>query len=248
MQSRMKNMSNVINIFSFEEEFALWGLQIKEHMLYMYQGLVEDLVKPNTLRQEAAQLHNDWHKMLGMNLLTITNPKEQVLQLLDKTLEYQIKVRTIIEQGDWIGWLSFSFVNHLVSESNYFKEKVVTPGYNLKRETDFWLLHHQTEIEASEKLLDPLEIELSELSKEYINQVKELRMDLDLLSNGSNLNMDELHNETKEVLNEYLSQTGMLQDSIKNKLILTNISLSLITHVIREGERAIQIFTALGQY
>ncbi len=245
MQSRLTNMKNKI-IFSFEEELNLWGLQVKEHLLFIYQGLVEDLINPNTLRSEAAQLHNDWHKMLETNLLTTTNPKEQVLQLLEKTLDYQIKIKKLIENNIWVGLLSYSFVGHLISESNYFKKKIINPGYNLKEETDFWLLHHQTEIEASEKLLDPLEIELSEISKLYVDQVKELRADLDLL--GSDLNMDELNDETQQVLNEYLVQTNSLKDGIERNLILTNISLPLINHVIREGERAIQIFAALAHY
>ena len=244
MQSRTKD----VVIFSFEDEFKFWGLQIKEHMLFIYQGLVEDLLKPNTLRQEAAQLNNSWHDMLETNPLTQTNFKQSVARLLDRTLDYQLKVQDLIKNNVWIGWLSYSFLDHLIMESNYFKDKIANPGYNLKQETEFWLLHHQTEIEATEKLLDPLEIELSEVSKMYVDQVRELRIDLDFINERSNLNVKELSGSTMEILNEYLNQTDELRGGIIRKSILTNISLPLINHVIREGERAIQIFTSLKQY
>ena len=234
-------------IFSFEDEFNFWGLQVKEHMLFTYQGLVEDLVTPNNLRQQASDLHNSWHTMLASNRATQPNFKAEVLVLLNATLEYQIAIQKLIENNIWIGWLSYSFMDHLINESYYFLDKINNPDYDLKREREFWLLHHQTEIEASEKLLDPLEMELSELAKIYVNQVKELRLDLDLLNATSSVDVNDLSNTTMEVLNEYLLQTGELRDGIQTKTVLTNISLPLINHVIREGERAIQIFTALGQ-
>src|SRR5688572_50708 len=145
MQSRTKD----VVIFSFEDEFRFWGLQIKEHMLFMYQGLVEDVVKPNGLRQEAAQLHNSWHTILSSNQISQSNFRTQVMSLLNNTLNYQIRIQDLIKNNIWIGWLSYSFLDHLISESNYFKNKILNPGYNLKYETEFWLLHHQTEIEAS---------------------------------------------------------------------------------------------------
>lgn len=244
MRSRVKDLV----IFSFEDEFKFWGLQIKEHMLFIYQGLVEDQTKPNTLRQEAAQLHNSWHNMLEINPLTQTNFKQTVIYLLDRTLDYQFKIQDLIKNNVWIGWLSYSFLDHLINESNYFKDKISNPSYNLKREIEFWLLHHQTEIEASEKLIDPLEITLCEIIKIYVDEVKALRIDLDFINERSNLNINELSDETKDILEEYLIQTDGLKDGIITKSILTNISLPLINHVIREGERAIQIFTLLGQY
>lgn len=206
------------------------------------------MVKPNDLRQESARLHNLWHKMLETNPLTQTNFKQSVMSLLNDTLNYQIKIQDLIKNNVWIGWLSYSFLDHLIMESNYFKNKISNPDYNLRQETEFWLLHHHTEIEASEKLLDPLEMELSEISKIYIDHVRELRIDLDLINENPDFDIKELKNATKEVLNEYLTQTYELRDGIITKIILTNISLPLINHVIREGERAILIFAALDQY
>ncbi len=229
-----------MKIFSFQEELQFWGLQIKEHMVFMYKGLVDNLSDPNTLKLEAAELHNSWHKILSCNQIS----KLKVMTLLNITLDYQIKVKKLIKDGIWIGWLSYSFVNHLISESNYFKDKMINPNYNMKTEINYWLLHHQTEIEASEKLLDPLETEYSEISKFYTNQVKKLRLDLNLLTK-STVKLLNLQSETIEILEEYLDQTEELKNGILTNTILTNISLPLINHVIREGERAIYIFSIL---
>ena len=59
----------------------------------------------------------------------------QVLSLLNITLDYQIKIQDLIKNNVWIGWLSYSFLDHLIMESNYFKDKIENPGYNLKGET-----------------------------------------------------------------------------------------------------------------
>jgi len=241
----MQARKDDITIFSFKDEFNFWGLQIKEHMLFMYQGLVEDLEKPHNLKSKAARLHNLWHNILIPDHASDNEFKIRVLELLQNTIDYQIDVQKLIEDNVWIGWLSFSFVDHLINESLYFKDKIENHKYSLKHEINFWLHHHQTEIEASEKLLDPLEVVLSEISKLYINQVKDLRADLPILESDGN--MDELNIETKVILNEYLNQTQDLRNGIVTKSVLTNVSLPLVNHVIREGERAIQIFQALEQ-
>lgn len=199
------------------KEIAFCKVQIKEHMLFIYQGLVDDLLKP-----QAVTLHQVWHKAC----------EENIKDLIEDTLKFQYILLDQLKHGPWIGWLSVSFVNHLIKETEYFKSKLL--GEITKQdEIKFWLWHHYSECEAAEKLLNPTEEELSFLIKDYVNYVKTLEKCF-----LKNKNCKELQN----VLDEYLNQTMILEKGILNYTIYSNISPILINHVIREGYYAIDVF------
>ena len=243
----------VRQLFTFEDEVSFWGLQIKEHMLFIYQGLVEDEVEKQTkivingnsinLKDEAMVLHYLWKNLVVSPNIDVNS----VLEAIDKTQKYQLRVQNIIKNGIWIGWLSFSFIEHLIMELSYFHNKIINNNYNLADEITFWLWHHESEMSAVEKLLDPLEIDLSEMIKNFSEKVKILEADLIILQNGNNDkdNESQFNSYTTDILFEYLNLTDMVRTGIEAANILTNISPKLINHVIREGERAIVIFNFL---
>lgn len=214
-------------VFTYNDEVVFWKRQIKEHQLFIYYGIID-----YALKNEALNLHNLWGDSMTPNQLSCLIEKTQQFQ---STLLSTVKVR-------WIGWLSFSFIEHLQKELMYFKQKLQNQDYNLKEELEFWLWHHESEMAAAEKLLDPKEEEWCEKIKQYISTVKILKNDLQTLKRGKRT----INKITEDVLLEYLTSTTQLEQMIKNKTVLSNIPLSLIQHVIREGERAILIFEAFN--
>lgn len=246
-------------IFTPEEEIHFWSLQIKEHMNFIYLGLadklddekeVKEIKEENNnlgnkctkkctkkcdknLKQIALILKDLWHDVHQCIV-----KKCEILKLIDETLNFQLKLQNYIKNGIWIGWLSFSFIDHLNKELLYFKDKLMKHEYILSKELNFWLWHHASEFKTAEKLVDPLEKELCLLMKDYIVKVEILKADLK--------NTDNINNYTKEILDEYLIETNLLKNNIIKADVLTNISIALINHVIREGEHAIAIISKLS--
>src|SRR5688572_29643420 len=164
------------------KEIAFWKLQIEEHMLFIYQGLVDDFAG-NKLKEETVKLHQLWCKV-----------SDDVVPLIEETLIFQYLLLAKLKHGCWIGWLSVSFIKHLIKETKYFKSKIL--GQLTKQdEIKFWLWHHHSEFEGMEKLLDPSEEELCFLVKDYINYVKKLESDFKYKNNSK---------EIQEILDEYL--------------------------------------------
>lgn len=206
-------MSNELNV---AKEIAFWRLQIEEHMFFIHEGLVDA-----GLKQEAARLNQAWHNLVDAN----------VMPLIAETLKFQLLLINKIKYGPWIGWLSLSFVLHMVKETNYFKAKLLGK-ITKEEEIQFWLWHHHSEVAAAEKLVDPTEEELSLLMKEYIEYVKTLE------ANATNVTDKEFNT----VLEEYLVNNEDLKVEILNHTVATNIPPALINHVLREGYYAIDLF------
>jgi hypothetical protein len=238
--------------FSVQDEIQFWGRQIAEHNLFLYQGLVngaiqEAKLKPiqlgnqsYNLREAGLVFFNTWNQAL--NQMT---PVDQVVSLLQDTLNYQNQVLQTLGQGTWIGWLSYSFVEHIIMEARYFMSKLTGAGYQLPSEMDFWLWHNDTETAASVKLLDPTEVNLANQANQFINQTRQLRAQLLNIQQGGNLAA--LDQATVQNLNEFGALGNTLRTGILNHTIKSNITPTLINHIIREGNRATQIFQWLNQ-
>lgn len=194
------------------QDFNFWKKQIEEHMLFLKLGLTN-----NHLQVQACQFLTKWQNV-NTNSINL---------LIKNTLTFQQHLQSLLLKGMWIGWISYSFIQHLNDELIYFDKKL---NYQLTRnqEIEFWVKHHVTEMEAAEKLLDPLEEQLCTSIKNYIDKVKTLKK-----SNILNFTY------------KYLELNEDLKDKMLNKEVLTNISLTLINHVIREGEYCLSLFNTL---
>ncbi len=210
-------------LFQIEEEISFWKRQIQEHQFFIYQGLTD-----YALKNEALNLYHSWG---------IIKPDE-LFCLIEKTNQFQ---STLLKTKKWIGWLSFSFIEHLQKELHYFKNKLTHPQYRLEEELKFWLWHHESEMAAAEKLIDPKEEELCDQIKDYILTVQILKDDLPKLQK----NYKNLHYKTTKILIDYINDNNKLEEMMINKTVLVNIPLLLIQHVIREGERALTIMNSL---
>lgn len=224
------------SLYPRQEEVNFWGLQITEHLLFISLGIVDV-----NLKTQAQLLKSQWENLL-LNKLN----DEDMRRLIKETYDYHMVIQKILKDGIWIGWLSLSFMNHIIEELLYFNEKFNGTNYNINEEMKFWVWHHQTEFGALEKLLDPTEEEISKIMKEYIEETKNLTLDLNILMKDPTADILMLNEETQKVINEYFNFTLDLEKDIENNIIISNISPDLIRHVIREGERAIDIFQKLN--
>lgn len=200
------------------KEIAFWKLQTEEHMLFIYQGLVDDFCG-NKLKKQAVTLHQSWYHI----------DEDQVMPLIEETLIFLYLLVVKLKES-WIGWISVSFVNHMIKETKYFKSKML--GELTKEdEIKFWLWHHHSECDALEKLIDPSENTIATTIKEYSKYIQKLEADVKYKNTSK---------EIQNILNEYLDHTDNLEQGIMNHTIYTNISPILINHAIREGYYAIE--------
>lgn len=231
-------------MFTFDNEVQFWGQRIKEHMEFLYLGLVEEAINKNNLPvlvhqgkeynlRDAAQLYqNLWEVLLaGKPYLS------QVDQLIEETLEYQEEILTVLKSGIWIGWLSYSFLRHITKELLYFQDKINGVEYTLVDEANFWLWHDESEMEAINKLIDPSEVEISREIQSYIQRTQELDQKLSSLT--------AIEGNILDNLEEFNSLNQGLRQGILSKELFSNIAPLLISHIIKEGQRSIQIMTNL---
>lgn len=216
--------------FTAEDEIAFWGNQLREHMEFISLGIVQpEIVK------RAKALEEKWARV-------IKNPAKNVdvaKELIDETEVFQYEIADRLKVGEWIGWLSYSFINHLILESTYFSEKLSGFGYNLADESRFWLDHDGTESAAAEKLIDPSEEEVAEKVRKYIKHTKALGDKMTRQISRHQFDPSKMDPEIMKCFEDFVKDTEGLAD------VLTNISPTLLEHVLREGERSLQIFDYL---
>ena len=155
-----------IKPLSIDDEINFWGRQLSDHCLFIYLGLVSDALVAgklkNNLKQDALDLHNAWTQAL------LAPQQQSIIQLLRKTIQLKEKVLSELDKGPWIGWISYSFVLHILNEARYFLDKVQGIKLTLNDEIKFWLYHHKSELEAEDKLIDPSEKALSKLIQAFV--------------------------------------------------------------------------------
>lgn len=238
--------------FSIQDEIQFWGRQVAEHNLFLYQGLVEEAIheanlqpvrlgnRSYDLRNAGLVLFNAWNEARNQ-----TAPFDDVMVLLQDTIAYHNQVLQTLVSGVWIGWLSYSFVEHIIMEARYFLSKLTGAGYNLHDEIDFWLWHNSTETAAADKLLDPTEVDIDKEARQFIAKTNQLRADLLKLQQGADLSA--LDQATVQNIKEFGDTGNTLRTKIMNRTLLSNISPTLINHVIREGDRAAKTFQWLNR-
>jgi hypothetical protein len=210
--------------------FEFWAHQVQEHMLFIKLGLAgPDAIM---LKEEAATLHDLWQQARQTKMATVSD-------LIEKTFLFQYLIQDYLKEGVWIGYVSFSLIEHMNAELAYFRDKLMDDTLDMEKEVKFWLEHHCTETEAAEKLVDPLEEEVCEKMNEYILKIDVMKRDIRAMrDNVKNMDME-------EVLDEYMMLNEEMKEKMEAKEVLTNIAPALINHVIREGEYALAIFDEL---
>lgn len=126
-------------------EFAFWGNQATEHMLFMHLGL-EDPV----LKQQALDLYTQ------MKAAYDRRDVAAFLPLLDQAMTMKHRVLTRLLAGEWLGWIFPTFVDHTLREESYFLSKL-QGSVPQTAETMAWLRFMAEHAEFASHLVDTTE-------------------------------------------------------------------------------------------
>jgi hypothetical protein len=213
------------------DEATFWGRQISEHQLFLHLGIEDPAAK-----QKALRLHKIWEK--HRNLLK-ANPSIDVLEswlpLLRETRAFQIRLLEKINSGQWIGWIFPLFITHITLELDYLVDKLNDIPYSAEDEIIFWNRINSEHAAFAAHLLDPSERDLvmaaDKISMKFADiprSEKEMWLQISLKAGKE---LDQLNKKARA--------------GIKTSKVLSVIHPVLIDHVIREGERGIQILEAI---
>ncbi len=209
------------------DEINFWSIQMSEHALLLHLGL-EDPV----LKQRGLELHEKWEKFIA-NLLT--EPLYNVLPLLEELRAYKLEVVQTLQSGLWIGWVFPSFARHVTRELDYFVDKLNDVRYSAKDEVKFWDKINSDHASFDSHLLDITERKLSLQADALSQKIKHsVRSELDMfikISLNAAKELDAFHRRT---------QRGILKNKIES--IIHPV---LIAHVIREGQRSLEMLSTL---
>lgn len=209
------------------EEITFWAPQMSEHALFLHLGLEEA-----ALKQRGLELHTKWELFIAH---LATEPLANVLPLLQELRAYKLEVVKILQAGTWIGWIFPSFGRHVIRELDYFVDKLNNVSYSTKEEVKFWNKINSDHAAFASHLLDPSERKLSVKADAKSQEIKhivssEIEMFIKISLKASK-QLDEFNRKTQRCI-------------AKNK-IESIIHPVLIAHVIREGQRSIQVLSNL---
>lgn len=176
---------NLDTNFSIQDEIHFWGRQMAEHTFFLYLGLedvkVENVkvenIKPG-LKGSAFELLAKWKHFMNQNFYdkgikinneTIfltpeditkvgnidTNELNKLNELINDTSKFNGEVISVLNSGQWIGWIFPSLVEHMQIETDYFRRKVNGPEYKPEEEIKFINDHHGGEMGVAAQLIDP---------------------------------------------------------------------------------------------
>jgi hypothetical protein len=212
-------------------EISFWARQMSEHALFNHLGL-EDA----ELKKEALDIHKSLESFIAKFNKDPHDTKHmsEILPLLKKEREFQVKVLKTLSESKWIGWLFPLFENHLTFELDYFVDKLNGVPYSVEKELYFWNRINSEHAAFSSHLLDPSERKLSfqaqVLSDKFFNLPP---ADTDM--------MVYLSLKAGKELDVFYQKAKAHSSSIKSI-----IHPSLLDHDKREGERSIQVLSALA--
>ena len=204
---------------STPEEIKLHTRLMTEHCLFLYLG-IED----TTLRNQAKELYTLWFNYYQ-------NGQGDLRHLLTTLRVFKEIVLLKLTQGQWLGWLSASFVDHLLDELLYFERKLNGEKLSLAEEaaTAMKAVHHHAA--SAESWIDPSEEEWRDVMRAIKDKNKNVpKNDAQFLIGLSIQNVKEL--------DEHLHNLQINLSKVK-----TSLHPLLVDHWIREGHDLLNILS-----
>lgn len=216
-----------------------WSRQMSEHALFLSLGLEDP-----TLRKSARDIHLDWESLRKTTLQRVTIVSD-LAPVISKVHELSKVLRALkthvlnrLLEGEWLGWLWPSFVDHLRAELDYFILSVDREAGTSKRSRPnliredlmTWMLFLRDHATFAAKLLDPTEVALA-------SRASEISAEIGRVAEHCQSGMDQLislSRKSGEILDQYLKRSGMGTE--KTRSIVHPV---LVAHIIREGEEAL---------
>lgn len=202
-----------------KEIIDFWSLQVQEHALFLYLGLVDQKLKDkaNEIHKELKNFRNEWLQNPGSNLAN------NILPLLRKERDFQIEVLDKLKSGKWLGWLYPTLIKHMTMELDYFVDKLNNIPYTKAKEATFWKTEAQERLGATAHLLDPTEKKLVSKANNIIKKY----------FNISTTNKEEFIESVLKAVKQ--ANIFMKNVEVNSKNILSIISKKLADHELREG-------------
>ena len=213
------------------DEINFWALQMSEHALFLYLGLVDEKLKTCGL-----QLHKEFenYRQLIKSQPTMENYRK-IMPLLHRLRAYKLAVYNTLNTGKWIGWIYPAFAEHVLLELDYFLDKLTGRQFTAADEIAFWNKERSGEVGLTAHLLDPSEQKLVKQAMELSFKIKcPPKSEEEMMVGLSLKNYKELDAFNKQ------AQTAMANNAVKS--IIHPV---LLDHIVREGERAIQVVSRL---
>jgi hypothetical protein len=215
------------------ELVRFWDRQLSDHALFMVLGL-----DPQDLKKTAAELHQKFED-LRAEIPSGAVSSDREAELVTKSVDLATSLRGFLTEvydrqtdGEWLGWLFPTFVDHIRREGDYFVGKVSASGGGLTGlpgladETCAWLRFMAEHAIFASHLLDPSEVTL-------IAQAQALSEKFQSLQEGCRDMTPQLlvlSRRAGTLLDLYFTKTG-----IGTPQVSSVIHPMLALHVVREG-------------
>ena len=135
------------------DAYKKWARQIAEHQLILLLGLADD-----QLKGIAEALFYRWMDIIPTPELRYEEVDWAALfDLMTQTKGFQQEVLNLFNSRHWIGWIDGAYLEHILTELDYFERKVQQRPLTIDEEILFWMEifgEHAAEIA---KLLDARE-------------------------------------------------------------------------------------------
>lgn len=206
------------------DEIGFWARQLSEHALFFHLGLEEP-----DLKQSALLLHEQWE------FFRSGESGENVLDLCAELRDFKSTLLSRLAQGEWLGWIWFTFVEHTRRELDLFVMHLRAQTFDSSELCD-WLRFMAEHAAFAAHLLDPVEAAKVREATAVVGKFS------DLCRSCSSVTPQLLslsHRAGKE-LDAWLGSSGLGTASTKS--IVHPV---LAEHVVREGRRFLQTVEAL---
>jgi len=126
-------------------DFLFYSSIMEDHAYFLSLGL------EGSLKEEALRNYAQWQNLQGRYT------PENIQVPLQELKHLKLRILDLLEQGQWIGWLSFSFVEHVLSELVFFENLLrgirPAPAEEIAQVRE-WIAEH---LASLEDMLDPSE-------------------------------------------------------------------------------------------
>lgn len=201
-----------------QREIELWAPQMGEHALFLHL-----LLHDPALKQRGLEIFHRWQLYICQNVF---NDVQRVLELVNELEAYKTEVLNRLLNGEWIGATYPQFVDHILRELRYFKNRLLGAPLAPEQEVKFWNTINSEHAGFASHLLDPTEeasVDKADATMKEIRNLPSLGDEASIImAIEAGINLTNFNIE---------SYGGILNNKVRSVIHPT-----LLRHVIREGQ------------
>lgn len=208
--------------------------QMADHAKLMEMGFVDTAVKGECVRHYAA-----WNGLRQrIDSLNTAKAHIEAVKMAQDLRAFQADILSRLTNGQWLGWLFPTFIDHIMREGDYFLQRVTHPEGLVNNELPIWLTIEAEHAAFVAHYLDPRDPENIQQALTHIGAFEQLQKASQSL--------------TLEVM-VGIMQAGVQLDAYLGALPIGTRSLKTVLpqllqqHMIKEGRRFQQIAAGIKQ-